>query len=84
MATADALIAQYIEENPYRSGPANARLVHYAVPVWALVGYLDDVHRDVNRVAADYDLPVDAVLAALAYYEKHRAAIDARIAANVA
>jgi uncharacterized protein (DUF433 family) len=79
-----ALIAQYVEPNPHRPGSAEARLRGYGVSVWALVGYLEAVHGDVARVAADYDLPCEAVDAALAYYRRHRDAIDARRALNVA
>lgn len=56
----------------------------YGVPVWALVGHLDAVHGNLQRVADDYELPTDVVEAALAYYEQHKQAIDARIAANAA
>ena len=34
------------------------------------------------QVAKDYELPVDAVRAAVAYYERNREAIDARLAQN--
>ncbi|HEX5415435.1 MAG TPA: hypothetical protein VFZ25_07200 [Chloroflexota bacterium] len=84
MATADELIAQYIEENPRRQGPANARIMPYGVAVRAIVGYLGAVQGSAKRAAEDYDLPTDAVKAALAYYERHKQAIDARIAANAA
>jgi uncharacterized protein (DUF433 family) len=76
------LIEQYIEPNPDRVGAANARITGYSVPVWALVGYLEAVHGDVTQVAHDYGLPVNAVEAALAYYEAHRDFIDDRLAAN--
>jgi uncharacterized protein (DUF433 family) len=78
----DGLIARYIEENPAKPGPADARLIGYGVPVWALIGYLPAVGRRAQSVAADYDLPLEAVEAALAYYKQHQSAIDARLAAN--
>ena len=78
------LIDQYIELNPNRPGGAEARLRGYGVSVWALVSYLEAVHGDVGRVAADYDLPGEAVDAALAYYRKHMDTIDARRALSVA
>jgi len=84
MASMDELIARYIQENPYRTGSANVRIMPYEVPVWAIVGHLDAVHGNVQRVADDYELPTDAVEAALAYYEQHKQAIDTRIAANAA
>ena len=78
------LIEQYIESSPSRPGVEEARLREYGVPVWALIGHYQAVGRDPRQVAADYELPLAAVEAALAYYRRHRAAIDARIAANAA
>lgn len=78
----DDLIAQYIAPNPRRPGLAEARLVMFNVPVWALIGYLQTPGADVARVATDYDVPVAAVEAARAYYGRHKDLIDARIAAN--
>ena len=48
------------------------------------MGYLEAVENDVARVADDYEVPREAVEAALAYYRRHREVIDARIAANSA
>lgn len=67
----DGSISDYIEENPYQPGAADARLKGYGVPVWALVGYLP-VAGSTDKVALDYDLPEAAVLAALEYYAQHR------------
>jgi uncharacterized protein (DUF433 family) len=79
----DILIAQYVEENPRFPGPADAWLRESGVPVWALVGYWQQAaNQDAQRVADDYELPIDAVRAALAYYCRHRGRIDDRIAAN--
>jgi len=84
-ADADALIAQYIEENPLRPGPADARLKDFGVAVWALISYLTRaVGGDVEQAATDFEVPVAAVEAARAYYERHRAPIDARIAVSAA
>jgi len=77
----DALIEKWIEPDPYRPGLANARLKEYAVHVWALIGYLPAVDNDVAVAAHDYDVPTEAVEAALAYYARHKALIDDRIAA---
>ena len=78
------LIARHIEPNSCRSAPHEARLVEHGVAVWALVAYLDVVSGDVRQVAEDYDVPVEAVQAALAYYHRHKDLIDARIAINAA
>jgi uncharacterized protein (DUF433 family) len=77
------LIDHWIESNPSLSGPHEARLVEYGIPVWALIAHLRVVD-DPRRVATDYDLPTDAIDAVLAYYRQHRALIDARIALNEA
>ena len=82
MTTADALIAEYIELNPDRPGLDHARLKEFGVAVWALIGYLRGADDDIDGVAADYEVPREAVLAAIAYYERHRALLDHRIAVN--
>jgi uncharacterized protein (DUF433 family) len=80
----EALIERYVEPNPHHVGPADVRLREHCVPVWALVGYWKAAEGDVERVAADYRLPREAVEAAIAYYKRNQAVIDARIAANAA
>ena len=79
-----ALIERWIELHPQRLDPDEARLVRYGIPVWSLVGYLEAVDQDVDRAAADYDVPREAVEAVVAYYRRHQGLIDARIAANAA
>jgi uncharacterized protein (DUF433 family) len=78
----DELIAQFIELDPRRPAAAEARLIGSNVPVWALIGYLQTPGADTERVATDYDVPVAAVEAAQAYYQRNHGAIDARIATN--
>lgn len=78
----DQVITGYVEPDPTKPGAGDARLVGYGVPVWALISYLRLAAGDIDRVAADYALPVDAVRAAVTYYDRERAAIDVRIAAN--
>lgn len=81
----DTLIARYIEENPRRPGPLHARLKESGVEVWALISYLyKAMQGDRAATARDYDVPLEAVQAADAYYHRHRAVIDARIAVNAA
>ena len=84
MTRASALIECHIEADPHRLGPGEARLKAFGVPVWALVGHMNAVHGERKRVAEDYEVPEEAVSAALAYYDQHRAAIDARLLANAA
>jgi uncharacterized protein (DUF433 family) len=78
----DELICRYIEDDPARPGPIEARITQVGVPIWALIGYLRAAGGDVEMVARDYEMPPDAVRAAIAFYRVHAAAIDARIAAN--
>lgn len=78
--SAEELIDQYIELGPEATGPADARLVDTGVHVWALIGYLRANSDDSALAAADYDLPLEAIAAARAYYARHRDAIDAVLA----
>ncbi len=80
---ADALITKYIEPHPSKPGTSNGRLTtDRHLPVWALIGHFDVVEGDVDQVAHDYGVPREAVDAALAYYERHKASIDARLVLN--
>jgi uncharacterized protein (DUF433 family) len=84
--TDEKLIRQYVDPSwdRYPGGRADARLRDTGVPVWALIGHLQAVGNDFDRVAADYDLPREAVDAALAFYRRHKDLIDARLALNTA
>lgn len=50
-----------------RPVPAEARLVHSGVTIWAVTGYLPMVDGDIERVAGDYDFDLDAVRTAIAW-----------------
>jgi len=76
---ANELIARWIRPHPHRSGPEDVVVDESFVPVYALIGYLPVVGGDLRQVAGAYDVPVEAVEAAVAYYHRHRAIIDARI-----
>ncbi|HEY7065307.1 MAG TPA: DUF433 domain-containing protein [Chloroflexota bacterium] len=80
--TDEELIAQYLEPNPNRLGGANWRVKERAVSVWALVGYWKTVGEDIEKVAAGYVVPPEAVAAALAYYNRHPELIDDKLATN--
>jgi uncharacterized protein (DUF433 family) len=88
MPNPDELIAQYLEENPERPSPADARLKDYGTAVWALLSYLQlAVGDNVEQAAADYGVPVDTVEAAQAYYRQspeHKRVIDARVTLHAA
>ncbi len=87
-------LRRMVGPDDHRPGPAHARLLAEQIPVWAIIGHVaamasttdpaaitDEV---IARVAADYDIPHEAVLAALLYYQEYRGAIDALLKANAA
>lgn len=84
MATTDMVVTTYIEPHPQKRDPAEARLVHSGTPVWSLIGYLIGVDWDRERTARDYDLPLAAVDAAIAYYHLHEADLNPRIRRTLA
>src|SRR5947209_8042436 len=77
-----ALIERWIEPNPHYPGRAEAWIKDYAIPVWALIGDLPVVKYEPEGLANAFGIPLDAVLAALAYHRQYRPLIDARILAN--
>lgn len=80
------LIERYIDPHwdCYPGGRGDARLKDYGVPVWALVGQLRAIGGDLEQLAADYELPLEAASAALAYYRRNKKYIDARLLLNAA
>lgn len=84
--TEEQLIQRYIDPDwdRYPGRRADARLRDSGVPVWALVGHLRVVGDNVDRVATDYELPREAVDAALAFYRRYKGLIDARLAHDTA
>ncbi len=79
----DALIARYIAPRRYEDGRANAYLPDYGYRVAALIAYLQSVNNDVQETARSYQLPEEAMLAAIAFYRQNRAVIDARILLDI-
>jgi uncharacterized protein (DUF433 family) len=78
----DQLIEAWLEVNPAKPTRTEVRTRIGAVPVWAIIGNLESHGNDTVDLAAAYDIPHDAVRAALAYYQRHASVIDARIEAN--
>ncbi|HEY7035776.1 MAG TPA: hypothetical protein VH482_30845 [Thermomicrobiales bacterium] len=76
------LILRYVEVDPIHSGPGNVRLKDSGVNVWAIIGNYLANERDAERTAAEYDLPLMEVEAAVAFYRRFKWAIDARLAEN--
>jgi uncharacterized protein (DUF433 family) len=84
MRGGDGRLGLHLEADPYKPGAGSARVRGTGVPVWAIVDHMRVTGDDEERTAQEFEIPVDAVRAAVAYYEDHRQVIDARIAANVA
>jgi uncharacterized protein (DUF433 family) len=80
--TEDELIAKWIEPNPNKPRAEEAVVRDYFISVWAIIGYYDAYHGDIGRVAQAYAIPREPVEAAVAYYRRHKCAIDNRIEAN--
>jgi uncharacterized protein (DUF433 family) len=82
---AEALLRRWIAPAPRRrDDPAEARIRDFGVPVWALIGHHLATGAGARQIADDYDLPLEAALAALRYYRSHAGAIHARLAENAA
>jgi uncharacterized protein (DUF433 family) len=82
--TNDELIKRYIEPNPWKPQAEEAWLIESAIPVWSLIGDWKANGRNAARVAQDFEISEEEVRAALAYYRRHKCAIDTRLAANAA
>jgi uncharacterized protein (DUF433 family) len=80
----ERLIGLWIEEDPHKRPVADARLKEYGIPVWALIMHLQAVDGDLDQVARDYEVPHEAARAAVAFYHRHKAAIDYRVTMNAA
>jgi uncharacterized protein (DUF433 family) len=78
----EALLKRYIHLDPAESGVDQARVAPADVPVWVIVAQVEGAGGDVAQVAEDYELPREAVEAALIFYRRNRAAIDARRTEN--
>jgi uncharacterized protein (DUF433 family) len=78
----ERLVDEYIEPKDLRHGGRADARTRSGVPVWALIGYKRATGGDVDRLASSYDLPREEVEAALAYYRRNKAYIDARLLLN--
>lgn len=81
--TDDELIEKYIAPSPRRGGIAEMVVEPYVIPVWALIGaLLLWENATPAMVAESYEIPLEAMQAAVAFYHRHQAVIEARIDAN--
>jgi len=83
--TGVALIARYIAPHPANPGRDEYWLPAYGYSVWVIAGDLSPDAANAAVVAREYGIPleaVEAVEAVWAYYCRHRALIDNRLAQN--
>lgn len=80
----DALIARHIEPHPDPAKQDRAwyRLKERGVPVYAIIGSLTPDQDNVDDVADAFGVSREAVDAAIAYYARHKDAVDARLVTN--
>jgi uncharacterized protein (DUF433 family) len=72
--------AFWIQERPRRPGPAEAWILPYGVPIWILIAHLRMEDWNKELVAEAHRIPLDAVRAAVDYYQRYTDAIDQQIA----
>jgi uncharacterized protein (DUF433 family) len=80
----DALISRHIGPHPASPGIDEYWLKGPGVSVWAIIGSLEANGGSPDAVARLYHLSRDEMDAALAFYARHRAVIDNRLAQNAA
>jgi uncharacterized protein (DUF433 family) len=76
------LFGRWIAPNPHSSDAADALVLPWRVSAWVIIGQLKLDYRKAELVAAQYELPIEAVQAAAVYYGFYQEHIDARISAN--
>jgi uncharacterized protein (DUF433 family) len=75
--TLDELVDYWIAPDPYHLGRHNFVIRESRLHVWAIIADLEGSNWDVAAVAKARDLPEDAIRAAIAFREQHRALFDA-------
>ena len=74
-----ALIARYIKPDPDRPGRAYAYFPDYGYSVARIIRDVNSANGDIAATARHWEMPDDAVRAAVAFYRRYRDFIDARI-----
>lgn len=80
---------QLVEPDPLRPGDDRVRLTDHGIAVWAVIGHLRALGPEFSRetiaqAAEDFRVPVTAITTAIAYYLRHQAPIESRLAINAA
>ncbi len=81
---AETLIARHVAPHPANVGLDEYWLLRAGVSVWAVIGALKANDDNAEAVARLYCLTPDELDAACAFYARHRAVIDNRLAQNSA
>lgn len=76
-AAEDELIARHIWVDPEGEGWAEARLADGGVAVWAIVAAADSAGGHEGAAVERYELSDEQLRAAMAYYRRHKALVDA-------
>jgi uncharacterized protein (DUF433 family) len=76
----DKLITQYIGPHPSNRGTDEYWLKESGIPVWAIIDSMQANYNDADDVATLYHISREEVEAAWAFYLRHRAVIDNRLA----
>ena len=75
----DAALEAMVEPHPDKGRPY-ARLVEYGTPIGVLINRMGEpTPENIARVAWEYQIPEEAVHAALRYYERNKKFVDAVI-----
>ncbi len=78
----DSLIARHIGPHPSNRGTDEYWLKESGIPVWAIIGSMQANRHDADDVATLYHISREEVEAAWAFYLRHRAVIENRLAQN--
>lgn len=83
-AEQDDLICRYVDVRPDGFDVSQARLHEFGVPIWAIIADLRAAGGNLDETAWEYNLPREAVIAAVYFYWQHQAIIDAELTLHAA
>lgn len=77
------LMTSWLVPHPHKDyDPAEVVIQDVGTSVWAIIGALPAAGADVEQVARDFEIDVEAVIAAVAYYLDNQGLIDWRLRQN--
>lgn len=80
----DLLISRHVVLPDNSRDPTDARVMPAGYSVWILIDALNAAGGKLDAAAEEYAIDVEVMRAAVAYYSRHRAVIDAKIIVNAA